>query len=145
MHKDLKVLIVEESPLVQKQVSLAYREAGYDVIGTAQNGVEALMRCKKTQPDLISIDIIMPEMHGIDLYRLVRKQYPDIKCLFVTCLRSDQIKDAFPDEIEAFQFLEKPVSAETLSEAVRQLYEGPSPKQESTGNDDSREAPPQGA
>ncbi|MFK7825508.1 MAG: response regulator transcription factor [Oligoflexales bacterium] len=145
MLRDLKVLIVEDSPLVQKQITLAFEDAGFDVIGKAQNGVEALMKCKKVQPDLISIDVIMPEMHGIDLYKQIKKLYPDIKCLFITCLRSDQIKDAFPNEIQPFQFLDKPTNPETLYAAVETLYETPTQETEPTNDEKSPELPTQGA
>lgn len=125
MFKDLKVLIVEDSMLVQKQINLAFKEAGFTMIDQAYNGVEALEKCEEALPDIISIDIIMPEMHGIDLFRQIKNLYPNVKCLFITCLRSDQLNDAFPGEIEPFQFIEKPVSAEIISNTVRMLYESP--------------------
>ena len=145
MFKALEVLIVEDSTLVQKQLTGAFEDAGFNVIGHAQNGVEALMKCKKLQPDVISIDIIMPEMHGIDLFREVKKQYPEIKCLFITCLRSDQISAAFPNEIEAFQFLEKPVDSEVLTSAVHKLYESTEEESEPESPKESEELPAQGA
>ena len=140
MFKDLKVIIVEDSPLVQKQIALTFEEVGLNVIGKAQNGVEALMRCKKALPDLISIDVIMPEMHGIDLFREIRKQFPEVKCLFVTCLRSEQIKDAFPDEIEAFQFIEKPVTVDSLTAALKDLYDPPKARTEETAAEEAQGA-----
>lgn len=98
------VIIVEDSPLVRNELARMYEQIGLKVIGVAENGVIALDLVKQSRPDLVSLDIIMPEMDGVECYKKLRKFDPLIKIVMVTWLGGEQIiqenlKDIIPSHL----------------------------------------------
>lgn len=61
----LNVLIVDDSLIIRKNVKKYITSLGHNVVGEAQNGAQAIEACKKLKPDLITMDITMPDMDGI--------------------------------------------------------------------------------
>ena len=77
------VLIVDDSALVREELSMLYREVGMKVLDTAVHGVDALAKLERVCPDLVSVDIVMPEMNGIDLYRAIAARYAEVRMVLV--------------------------------------------------------------
>lgn len=120
------VLIVEDSLLVQKDVAHAFTQLGLQVVGFASHGLEGLDKFQELKPDLVSLDIIMPHMHGIDCYRKLLALEPRLKAVFISSLAADpKICQAFPDLIAPSLFLEKPVSLDKLRASLQVVFEQP--------------------
>lgn len=81
----MHILIVDDDPLICKSLELMLnKESDIEVMGTAHNGIQALDLCEKKTPDIILMDIRMPEVDGIQAVRLIKKQFPQIRILMLT-------------------------------------------------------------
>jgi len=89
--KGKSVLIVEDSANVRSQLKELYESFGMVVKGEAENGVVALALLESETFDLVSLDIIMPEMNGVECYQEIISQNPNQHCIFFTYLASDPI------------------------------------------------------
>ena len=73
----IRVLIADDSPVIQRTlVSILGNEPGITVVGVAGNGAEAVRMCSELRPDLVTMDIFMPEMNGLDATREIMKRSP---------------------------------------------------------------------
>lgn len=125
MAEDKKtILVVDDEPDVVTFISTVLTDNGYEAV-TAKDGVEALERVKERRPDLISLDITMPEKSGVRFYREMREsdEYKDIPIVIVTGLSDDFQKFIStrrqvppPDG-----YLSKPIGADDVLGAVRKL------------------------
>ena len=81
----MKVLIVDDDSLIRKSLKvLLGKETDIEVIGTASDGAEAFKMCDETQPDVVLMDIRMPNVDGIAAVRLIKGKYPDIRIMMLT-------------------------------------------------------------
>jgi len=81
-----RVLIVDDSPLMRNQLKKIVEGAGYEVVGEAQNGEEALVKFSELQPDLVTMDITMPVMDGIKGTKKICDYYPEANIVMVTAV-----------------------------------------------------------
>jgi len=81
----MKVLIVDDDSLIRESLSLILTcEGDITVCGLAEDGVNALKICQTTQPDVVLMDIRMPNMDGVAATRLIKKEYPHIRIMMLT-------------------------------------------------------------
>ena len=80
---DIKILLVDDEADILEIVGYSLSSEGYQVT-TAKNGVEAIEKAKKHKPQLIILDVMMPEMDGIELARRATEIDPDLKVMFIT-------------------------------------------------------------
>lgn len=85
-----KVILVddEEEVIDVMEAKIRWNELGFEVVGSATNGVKALELIEKLQPDVVLTDIKMPYMDGLELARRVRADYPNIYIMLCTGLMS---------------------------------------------------------
>lgn len=77
MAKDIRVLIVDDSAFMRKLISDFLNEhPNINVIGTARNGKEAILKIKEMQPDVVTLDVEMPEMNGLEALQVIMKEIP---------------------------------------------------------------------
>jgi two-component system OmpR family response regulator len=107
----VKVLIADDEPNIREVISFALERAGF-TIATARNGVEALQQVRRSPPDLIILDIGMPEFDGLDVCREVRKS-SDVPILFLSA-RDDEIDRVLGLEIGGDDYVTKPFSPREL-------------------------------
>jgi len=120
----IRVMVVDEHGMVRKGI-IAYLKNNPDlhIIGEAQNGREAVELCEQLQPNVILMDLQMPEMDGITATRIIRKQYPHIQVVALTSFPDrDKVQDALA--AGAISYLVKNVSGDDLAEAIRDAYAG---------------------
>jgi len=110
------VLVVDDDPNSLKLLAIKLTQEGYRVI-TAQSGKEALEAIKLEKPGLVLLDIMMPEMDGIETLKRIKALGPDIPVAMVTAVWDEQeAKKAL--KAGAYEYITKPIDTEYLKLAV---------------------------
>ncbi len=125
MAETIKVLITDDHPVVRKGLSafLTAKAAGIQVVGEATNGNEAIARTKELNPDVILMDLMMPEMNGIEAIKQIKEIIPDAKILVMTSFATDEM--IFPAiKSGALGYLLKDSDPDELINAIRQVHQG---------------------
>lgn len=112
-----KVLIVDDSRTSRKILRGIVEEAGYEVVGEAKNGEEGFLMYKELKPDLVTMDITMPVMDGVEALKLIKGKFPEAKVVMVTAAGQKH------NMLEAVQsgaddFLPKPFDVEAIKETL---------------------------
>ena len=120
----IKVLVVDDHDMVRRGLA-TYFKAYQDIelIGEAANGLEAVQTCQLLQPDIVLMDLLMPEMDGIEATRQITKFHPNIQ---VIALSSFQDRNYVQQAIRAgaISYLLKNVDGDNLAAAIRAAYAG---------------------
>ena len=122
--KPIRVLIVDDHAMVRKGlVAFLKNQPEIDLVGEACDGREAIESCQQNQPDVILMDLVMPELGGVAATRTIHQRWPHIQ---VIALTSFQEKELVQDALQAgaIGYLLKNVSGEELAEAIRQAHGG---------------------
>jgi CheY-like chemotaxis protein len=119
------VLVVDDEPDIREFLATALNDGGFRVV-TAGNGNEALEAVKRQKPDLISLDLVMPQKSGVRFYRdlIKNREWSEIPIIIVTGHARDGIGQADLMELTIEGpgvYLEKPVDARSYLKAVRQV------------------------
>ncbi len=81
-----KILICDDALFMRTLIRKALEPLGYDVVGEAENGAQAIAMARELKPDLMTLDIVMPEMDGITALERIRKEEPGIRVVMVTAV-----------------------------------------------------------
>lgn len=87
----MRVLIVDDHSLFRDGISSLLQAAGFDVVGGAGNGQEAIAAALRLRPELILMDVSMPEMSGIEAARHIKAQLPEVKIVMLTVSDDDRV------------------------------------------------------
>ena len=87
----MRVLIVDDHSLFRDGISSLLQAAGFDVVGGAGNGHEAIEAALRLRPELILMDVSMPEMNGIEAARHIKAQLPEVKIVMLTVSDDDRV------------------------------------------------------
>ena len=120
----IRVLIVDDHGMVRRGLMAYLRNMGdLDLIGEARDGQEAVQMCEQLQPDVVLMDLIMPEMSGAAATRVIHNQWPQIQIIALT---SFQEKELVQEALQAgaISYLLKNVSGDHLADAIRAAYAG---------------------
>lgn len=116
MDTSKRILIVDDDANIRQVASFAVQKAGYQVV-CGQDGRQALAMFRQEQPDLIVLDIKMPEMDGTDVCRVIRKE-SDIPIIFLSSM-DDEIDRIVGLELGADDYLTKPFSPRELVARIK--------------------------
>jgi len=108
MNEKMKIIIVDDEDLVRERFRYGFplEDYGYEIIGEAEDGEEALQLCKQTNPDIVITDIVMPGMDGLELTQKLIETMPHVKVIILSC--HDQFEFAQKAlSIGAFDYLLK--------------------------------------
>jgi NarL family two-component system response regulator LiaR len=120
----IRVLLVDDHAVVRSGLAaflLVYDDL--DLVGEAGSGKEAVRLCEQLQPDVVLMDLVMPEMDGAAATRIIRERWPRIQ---VVALTSFKEKDLVQGVLEAgaIGYMLKNVSADELADAIRAAHSG---------------------
>lgn len=119
--KEIKILLVDDEPDILEIVGYNLTAEGYQVI-TAENGIEAVKKAKKERPQLIILDVMMPEMDGIEACEQIRK-IPDLSETIITFLtaRGEDYSQVAGFDAGADDYITKPIKPKVLVSKVKAL------------------------
>lgn len=119
--RDIKILLVDDEPDILEIVGYNLSSEGYQII-TAENGFEAVKKAKKEKPHLIILDVMMPEMDGIEACEQIRKN-PDLNDTIITFLtaRGEDYSQLAGFEAGADDYITKPIKPKVLVGKVKAL------------------------
>ena len=122
----IRVLIADDHAIVRKGIiALLAREGDIAVVGEASDGQEAIDRAAAVRPDVVLMDLVMPEVDGIEAIRQIAVAQPDIRILVLTSFATDD--KVFPAiKAGALGYLLKDSGPEALVQAIRQVARGES-------------------
>ncbi len=120
----IRVMLVDDHAMVRKGlVAFLKNMPELELVGEACDGQEAIEFCEQLQPDVILMDLVMPELGGVAATRTIHRRWPRVQ---VIALTSFQEKELVQDALQAgaIGYLLKNVSGEELAEAIRQAHGG---------------------
>jgi DNA-binding NarL/FixJ family response regulator len=120
----IKVLIVEDQEIIRQSLEIMlHNKAGIQIVGTAENGKQVARLVKKLLPDVILMDIRMPEMDGVRCIEIIKEAFPKIKIIVLTTFDDDEyVFNALKNG--ASGYLLKGISVKELVEAIKIVYGG---------------------
>jgi NarL family two-component system response regulator LiaR len=120
----IRVLVVDDHAIVRKGIcALLATEASIDVVGEASNGRQAVDLARSRQPDVILMDLVMPEMDGLEAIEQISDRQPEIRILVLTSFGSvDKVLPAI--RAGALGYLLKDSGPQELLRAIEQVYDG---------------------
>ncbi|MGH7482905.1 MAG: response regulator [Longimicrobiales bacterium] len=115
-----RVLICDDAIFMRTMLANILKQAGFEVVGEAGTGAQAVEKYRELEPDLATMDIVMPDMGGIDAVREIVKDFPDAKILMCSAMGQQALV------VEAVQagakdFVVKPFQPSRVLEAVQRV------------------------
>jgi len=122
--KKKNIIIVDDHPLLREGLkAVIARNKGYEVIAEAGSGNEAFKYIKRFKPEIVLVDISLPDINGIELIRKIKKRFPDIKIMVVSVhSKIDYIVEAF--KAGALGYLVKEAAATSVIEGLDTISKG---------------------
>ena len=118
----LSVLIVDDSTVMRNLLHKFFTDNGFSVVGMAADGVEAIEMFERLNPDLMTLDIVMPRMQGDQVLETIVTRYPDAKVVMATSV-SDARTVMKCLKIGAKQYILKPYDETKVMSAIRKALE----------------------
>ena len=114
----IRVLIVDDAAFMRMMLKDILQKNGFEVIGEASNGIEAVNLYKKDVPDVVTMDITMPDMDGIEAVKEIKKFDPNAKIIMCSAMgQQSMVMDAIKSG--AKDFIVKPFQADRVLEAIK--------------------------
>jgi NarL family two-component system response regulator LiaR len=122
--KPIRVMLVDDHTMVRRGLATFLKAFDdLELAGEAENGQAAIQLCAKLQPDVILMDMAMPDMNGATATRAIRQQFPNVQVIALTSFKEEElVKSAL--EAGAIGYLLKDVSADELVRAIRSAHAG---------------------
>lgn len=115
-----KVLIVDDAAFMRMMIKDILEKNGYQVIGEANNGIKAVELYKKERPDVVTMDITMPDMDGIQAVKEIKAIDPSAKIVMCSAMgQQTMVMDAI--KAGAKDFIVKPFQADRVLEAIKKV------------------------
>lgn len=112
-----RILIVDDSSFAKSMLNEIFIKHGYDVVGEASSGSEALEKYGRLKPDLVTMDIAMPDLDGLKALKEIIRIYPEAKVIMISSIHSKNIVEKALTA-GAFDYVIKPFTKERLLKAI---------------------------
>lgn len=134
-----KVMIIDDEPIIVEGLSrsVEWEKYGCQVVDTAHDGLEGMTKIRTENPDMIFLDICMPEMDGLSMIAALKSEYPDLQITILTGFRDFEYAQR-AIQLGVARFLLKPSNMDEIEEAIQymqgvcekqQIYRGEQPKE----------------
>ncbi|WP_035356708.1 ANTAR domain-containing response regulator [Acetobacterium malicum] len=117
----MRIIIVEDEPVTRMDIRCMLEEAGFEVLDEGKDGFDAINLCKTHQPDLVLMDINMPNLDGISAARIIRRDGLS-KCVVLLTAYSDDVFIEGAKNVGVFGYVVKPVDEKSLIPALKIAY-----------------------
>lgn len=115
-----KVLIVDDAAFMRMMIKDILEKNGFEVVGEANNGIKAVELYKKEKPDVVTMDITMPDMDGIEAVKEIKSIDPDAKVIMCSAMgQQTMVMDAI--KAGAKDFIVKPFQPDRVLEAIKKV------------------------
>lgn len=111
------VLIVDDSKASRRHIRRAVESAGHTVAGEEDNGESGYLKYKEIKPDIVTMDIVMPGLGGLEALQLIKESDENARVIVISAAAQKE-KVARAMEIGALQFIPKPCTEQEISQAV---------------------------
>lgn len=116
-----RILVTDDAAFMRMQLKDNLTKLGHEVVGEAENGRDAVEKAQELNPDLITMDITMPEMNGVEAVREIKKTNSGVKIIMCSAMgQQGMVVDAI--QAGACDFIVKPFSPERIKEAVDKIF-----------------------
>ncbi len=117
-----KVMIVDDAKFMRALIKKALEDAGFEVVGEADTGESAIRIFKEVKPDIVTLDIVMPDKSGIDVLKEILSISPNTKVIMISAMgQTDMISEAL--SIGAKDYVVKPFQPQTLVDVIKRVLE----------------------
>lgn len=117
----LNILVVDDSLIIRRNIGKMISELGHKVVAEAKSGKEAVSAYETTNPDIVTMDITMPDMDGIEAVKIIKDKFTDAKIVMVTSHgQEDMVIKAV--QAGASGYVLKPITKEKIVEAIGKVY-----------------------
>jgi two-component system chemotaxis response regulator CheY len=121
-HRKPTVLIVDDVAFVRSTLSTILMQSGYEVVGEASSGAEAIEQFGRLKPDLVTMDVVMPKMSGIEAARKIIKTTPTARIVMISAMGQESlVMEAI--HAGARDYLLKPFSSEEILKTLAHVLE----------------------
>lgn len=115
-----KILVTDDAAFMRMQLKDMLTKLGHEVVGEAENGLQSVQLNEELNPDLITMDITMPEMSGIEAVKEIRKTDPNVKIIMCSAMgQQGMVVEAI--QAGAQDFIVKPFNAERIAESLSKV------------------------
>ena len=123
-NKNIKILLVEDHKLIRVGIKTLFETTeGFDVVGEAENGYQAISKAQSLDPDIVLLDIGLPDIDGISVLKEITNKVEKSKVIILSSnILDEKIKKSF--ELGAFAYIVKDINTETLIHIVKSVFEG---------------------
>ncbi|MEC2077167.1 response regulator [Metabacillus fastidiosus] len=115
-----RILIVDDAKFMRMTLSNILNKGSYEVAGEAQNGMEAVEMYRELKPDLVTMDVTMPEKNGVEALKEIKEEFPDAKIIMCSAIgQQKMVVEAI--EAGAKDFIVKPFDESRVIEAITRV------------------------
>ncbi len=115
-----KILIVDDAAFMRMMLKNILGKGGHEIVGEGQDGSEAVQKYMELKPDVVTMDIVMPRVNGIEAVREIMKKDPNAKIVMISALGQEaMVKEAL--ELGAKDFIVKPFNKDKVLEVINKV------------------------
>ena len=115
-----RVMIVDDNFVMRRNIRLIVEKLGHDVVGEADDGEDVVMVYGRVNPDIITMDITMPNMNGIDAMKKIKEKYPEAKIVMISAMgQKNKVLQSINAGAE--HFIVKPINEKKVSEVFNKV------------------------
>jgi two-component system chemotaxis response regulator CheY len=117
-----RILVVDDSYYMRTILKNMIIDAGYNVVDEAANGQDAILMANKERPDLITLDLILPDNSGLDVLKRIKEDNPEIHVVVVSAVGQENIVQQ-AIEIGAAAYIVKPFEEQNVVDTIKEVLE----------------------